>query len=198
MNRPILQPDEIASHLKTRFSSFAPWLGVLIVYEDSDSCGEAMDLFKYLTEGIGPEHSCNLQIWKLGEIGHPKVEEGVIGSLQTAAMVIFAARVDYQLPTETRAALEFGLANRQEKEGALVALLGDSHGPEHILSDLHLYLRDAAWNAGLKYFPRTFVIQPNRPAYSIGSIHHRAETITSTLRAIMESAPPQAHCGINE
>jgi hypothetical protein len=110
-----------------------------------------------------------------------------------ADMLVVAANPAGEFPESIRAWTESWVANRGDREGALIGLLG-SEGNTIACADKHVYLRDAACRAGMDYFTdvpeNLFEPIPD----SIEDYNERAMAMTPVLEEILRCRrqPPVA------
>src|ERR1041384_6897291 len=96
--------DESAIILNAQRWKPSTWFRVLILFEDEVAGREAMSVFENLVRQLGMDHLVDSHFWKLSDISHPEVREGVVESAAGAEMIVVSGREDLVLAQEAERA----------------------------------------------------------------------------------------------
>jgi hypothetical protein len=193
-----IEIDEAAIILNARKWMPSKWFRILILFEDDMTGREAMRLFDNLVQQISMDHLVDSHFWKLAEISHPEVREGVVESAAAAELIVVAGREDSVLAQEAERAIDAGIHQKPLSNGILVGLVGCENSAPEKQSKLLRQLRELAARHGLQFFPGLFELQGGSKNFTMDKVLDRAERITTTLHRILKQPPPFPHGGINE
>lgn len=169
-------------------------LKVLFVYEDAEAEDRALHETARLLKRDESAFRTESHRW---DFLHPEVLSNLREAACMADVIVIAGRAESELPVEVQAALEIGLDGRCRRTscGKLIALLGRVNGKEVPDSPLWLYVRELTQRTGLEFVTAKYDASHTDDESegcspicecSIEAIHRRAETMTPTLKSIMD------------
>jgi hypothetical protein len=95
---------------------------VLIMYEDFGTGKRAKEGIDYVVEELGNEFDFRHSMWRLDILQDPKLNILADPALAEADLLIISLRGEAQIPAKIRVLIDTWLAERTNRDGALVAL----------------------------------------------------------------------------
>jgi hypothetical protein len=171
---------------------------VVVTYEDKATRDRAMLLCDQLVQNLWEDIDLEFSWCKFDYLRDPRIATAATAAASRADLIIFSAHASSSLPPEVRNWIEAWTNQRQDREGALVALIEAASHPINGATPTHLYLRDVADRARMDYLsdlPEAVSVEFTRP---FDAIMHRAVTVTPVMERILHQISPYSHWGINE
>jgi hypothetical protein len=164
----------------------------VILYEDSRARQLASDFWHRveLDHPVEQEFDVN---WLPVTFAHNAIDAAEAAEKAARAdLVVFAVNLENDLADEIRSWIDSWLHRRGEREGAIVALTAQPHGPGAMAGAAEVYLRHVAHRAGMDYLSGTPPTVPMAIPDSLDSFCDRAGAKTSLLDEILrtQSLPP--------
>lgn len=168
-------------------------LKVLFVYENAEAEERALHETTRLLNRQESSLRIEAHRW---DFLHPRALSYLREAACMADVIVIAGCAESEMPVEVQAALEVGLDGRCRRTdgGKLIVLLGHLNRKEVPDSPLWLYARELAQRTGLDFVTAKYDVVrtddectggPPPCECSSEAIHRRAETITATLKSIM-------------
>jgi len=173
-------------------------LAVAVVYEDSATRDRAMSLCDHLVHKLWEDIDFEFSWWKCDYLCDAGIAADAAVAAGRADMIIFSGDADRELSPAVKTWTETWAARRENREGALVALVGMGNGPVQGAGTSHIYLRDVAQRAEMDYL--TNLSDPLSEPVN-GLVHgmtQRAAPVSSVLDRFLLRVSPASHWGINE
>lgn len=168
---------------------------VVVVFEDKRAREKAVKFCGQLVERHWASCEFGMTWLTFSALEDVGAARDAAAKIRGADIVVFAARAEGPLPSAVTEWVEGWLANRQDREGMLAALIDSGPIPSGWAADKHSWLRNVAHRAGMDYV--TQVPQDiTRPIPdSLDSFSERAEQVTSVLDEILHKPvpPPRLH-----
>jgi hypothetical protein len=163
---------------------------VVIVYEDNMVREAAVKFCDHLVNRFWPGEELDVE-WRSFESleAAPSLKQ-TTGKAAEADLIVFSTRPTGNFPSAVELWIETWLAERGEREGALVGLMERTANPSGATPDKCMYLRNVAHRAGMDYLTR---VPQHIHAFpdSSDSLAARAQQITHVLDDILRKpAPP--------
>ena len=179
-------------------SPSAEALTVAVVYEDSATRDRAMSLCDHLVHRLWEDIDFEFSWWKCDYLSDAGIAADAAVAASHADMIIFSGDAHRELSPAVKTWTETWAARRENREGALVALIGTGNGPMQGTGSNHSYLRDVAQRAEMDYL--TNLPDPlSEPVNgSVQGITQRAAPVNSVLDSFLQRVSPASHWGINE
>jgi hypothetical protein len=162
---------------------------VFVAYEDSEARRKAAEFCDGLIKRFWTQSEFELSWRAFSELEDPGLAKEAAARAATAELVVFACHHDTDWSEAVQRWLETWPGQRDEREGALAALI-DS---EREISAKHVYLRAVAHRAGMDYLTQV----PQEMAFSfpesLDAYSERASQMTGVLEGILHHhpAPPR-------
>jgi hypothetical protein len=130
--------------------------------------------------------------WWLFEQLSVKAHAGEAAAKAAAAdLVVFSVSTTGDLPGHVKLWIEMWIANRKDREGALVCLVSHPHSPAYLASLKEIYLRHTAHRAGMDYLSEIPSASGKALPDSPDSCCERARHVSSVLDEILRAGPNQ-------
>lgn len=162
---------------------------VVVVYEDEVTRDAAVDFCDELVGKFWAKCSFDLTWYSFAQIMNQQTGLDAVGKAVEADIVVLATHPDGWIPAEVREWTERWIAERGEKEGALVGLLDPTSNGD-AFTNKYTWARNVAHRAGLDYLtqtPETLQSFPDCP----DSLSERARARTSVLDEILRRELPR-------
>jgi hypothetical protein len=160
-------------------------VAVAVVYEDTLTRDRAMVVCDELVQRFWAEVDFEITWWRESYLADSDIAMAATDSATNADLIVFSTHAEGDLSAGLTAWIETWLDKRQEREGALIGLIGT---PDDAIThaDLkHRYLTKIAERAKLDYLSSVLPIAAQAVDESIDSIHKRADQITAVLDQIL-------------
>jgi len=138
----------------TQFNSGGA-LKVVIIYDDFAAGQHAIRTSKSLLDQLS-DFEFQTTLWKFAVLRSPKLKEMAAQDAAEADVVIVAAHVRGELPTDIKSLLELWVERKKQGPTALVAMLGGAEGNIEGISQTQHYLQEVANRGHSDYFVRRF------------------------------------------
>jgi hypothetical protein len=161
----------------------------VVFYETALACERAVEFCRHLTD----DHSTAIDWYSFDALTEASSAARATRKASIADLLLFSMIFDGDLPREVKIWIEGLLAERHEREGAIIGLVLDR--PQHVsveVSPKEIYLRHTAKRAGMDYLSHGTPAQWNAMPDSIDSFNQRAGQMTSVLDQILRTptVPP--------
>jgi len=160
-------------------------LAVAVVYEDTLTRDRALSVCDELVQQFWAEVDFEITWWRESYLADPDIAMAAAESAANADLIVFSTHAQGELSAAIITWVETWLDKRQEREGALVGLIGT---PDDTVTDAdlkHRYLTKIAERGKLDYLSSVLPMAPQVADESIDSIHRRADQITTVLEQIL-------------
>ena len=179
-------------------SDSAEALTVAVVYEDTATRERAMSLCDHLVHKLWEDVDFEFSWWKCDYLSDPGIAADATVAASGADMIIFSGDADQELSPAVKSWTETWAARRENREGALVALIGMGDGSSHGSGPVRVYLRDVAQRAGMDYLTNLPDDLSEKIDGTVPGITQRAAPVNSVLERFLQRVSPASHWGINE
>ena len=162
---------------------------IVVIYEDAATRENAVRVCDHLVKRFWAEGELDVNWWSCAMLEEPvQACQGVEKAVQ-ADLIILSLRRDRELASSVSEWIEGWLAQRGEREGALVDLTGQDVEAGGAAAERHIYLRHAAHRGWMDYLTR----EPETISWSMPdspeSVTARADRVTSVLDEILHTQP---------
>jgi hypothetical protein len=123
---------------------------VLIIYEDFGTGKRAKKGLDYVAEELGNDFEFRHSMWRLDILQDPKLNVMAAPALAEADLLIISLRGEGQLPAEVRALIDMRLAEKTNRDCALVALFEGAASAAR--TPVYACLANLARQHGLDFF----------------------------------------------
>ena len=144
-------------------------LNITVVYQDALTRQWACQTCQRTAALVGPER-LNITWWKTVFLNHPEVFVEAVGAAAPADILAFSVYGAAELPPELLAWIDAWLPRRQQRPGALLALIGVAEEADSQAAATREYLRAVTRKATLDFF-----------AYDVRCPAQVAELVAPTL-----------------
>jgi hypothetical protein len=175
-----------------RQESKATW-SVVVVYEDDPARARAVGFCDQLVSRFWQRCEFDVSWWSFAQLEGAEATLAAAARAAHADLIAFASKPEGDFPQPIKTWIEKWLAQRGDREGLLVGLLGpdvdvaDREGPKH-----H-YLRNAAHQGALDYLTHVPQDISRSIPESLDSYTQRADEVTSLLDGILHQRVPPPH-----
>jgi len=161
---------------------------VVVIYKDDNARDQAVRFCDGLVARFWPHYNFDINWWSYQALTELESTKAVNNVLELD-LLVFAGPAEEPLPLEVHDWIERWSAERGEREGALVDLIGS----ESNSADTHFYLRAVAHRAKMDYLTQMPQHIPRFIPESRESYWNRAAQITSVLDEILQHhvTPPR-------
>jgi hypothetical protein len=173
-------------------------LSVILAFDGDVAHNKARQFFAHLLEEFEEELDLESGCWSFAQLCQERFAEEAARAAATADLIGFVSAAPGDLPFPVKAWIERWLAKKEDRDAALVALVGRESGGAQTPSPMQQYLEHIAKEAGLSFFPGTFALPEAAPRFAPETIRARAETRTALIETILNYVPPPPRWGINE
>jgi hypothetical protein len=175
-------------------------LSVILAFDGDVAHKKARQFFAHLLEEFEEELGLESSWWSFEQLCRERSAEEAARAAASADIIGFVSAAPEDLPFSVKAWIERWLAKKEDRDAALVALVGrESDGTQtQTPSPMQQYLEHIAKEAGLAFFPGTFALPQAAPRFTPETILARAETRTALMETILNYVPPPPRWGINE
>ena len=173
-------------------------LALAVAYEDHETLQRAEEVFGRLAEEVAQEAAIAFAWFKFVDLHEPELASRATRDAINADWIVFAAHAGTELPCVVEAWIETWLARKVSQHSALLALIGLPQDRRKGITPIHVYLRDVAERAAMRFFSQVIKAPDEILPCSAEMIAERAHKITPTLDGFLHQpiAPPR--WGINE
>ena len=179
-------------------SDAAEALTVAVIYEDGATRDRAMSLCDHLVHKLWEDIDFEFSWWKCDYLNDPGIAADAAVAASRADMIIFSGDADRDLSPAVKTWTETWAAQRENREGALVALIGTGNGPIQGSGSSHIYLRDVAQRTEMDYLTNLPDPLSETVNGSVQAIASRSAPVSSVLDSFLQRVSPASHWGINE
>jgi len=190
-------PCDAGFHTMRRSDSAAV-CSVVVTYEDTTTRDRAISICDHLVHKLWEDCEFEFSWWRFDYLRDPEIAVAAVAAANGADLIIFSAHAVQELPRAVKAWIETWLVKRENRESALVALIGTAPELMQGVSPTHIYLRDVAHRAKMDFLTHVPDSLTERLDGGVETIRQRAESVTSVLDKILQQASPPSHWGINE
>jgi hypothetical protein len=162
---------------------------VVIVYEDNVVREAAVKFCDHLVKRFWPGEELDVEWRSFESLEAAPSSKQATGKAAEADLIVFSTRPTGNLPSAVELWIETWLAERGEREGALVGLMERAAAPGGAIPHKCMYLRSVAHRAGMDYLtqvPQHILVIPD----SLDSFAARAEQVTHVLDDILRKPTP--------
>ena len=165
---------------------------VVVVYEDAAAREEAVRFCDLLIERFWARYEFDVGWWSFAMLEEDDSAREATRKATEAALIVFAPRLDGEVPIAVQKWIEGWLGDRGDREGALVGLLDPGAGLSGGLASKYVYLRTVAHRCGLDYLTQLPEDIARAIPDSLESYNERAAQVTSVLDEILHqpALPP--------
>jgi hypothetical protein len=128
---------------------------MMLMHDGKRARAEAQRTISRLLAGSLTGFDVHLDEISFSEIAHPEISAEAVELAERCDLFILATVNESNLPNEIVAWLHRWFQSRQQKEAAVVCLVGSSHGAV-LGSPVHLYLQHLAGEHHLSFFSSAF------------------------------------------
>ncbi len=185
-------------HIGEAHSNSADVCAVAVVYDDTATRDRAMLLCDHLVGRLWEDIDFEFSWWKFDYLRAAQIAADAAAAARNADMIIFSAHAARELTPTVRNWIGTWTGERENREGALVALIGTAHDLIRGASPVHHYLRDVAKRARMEYLSNLPEAVSEPFDVSVDAILSRATTVTLVMDRILKQASAPSHWGINE
>lgn len=158
---------------------------VAVVYEDTLTRDRAMSVCDELVHQFWTEVDFEISWWRESYLADSDIAMAAADSAANADLIVFSTHAGGELSAGLTTWIESWLDKRQEREGALIGLIGTSDDAITDVDLKHRYLTKIAERGKLDYLSSVLPIAPQTVDESVDSIHRRADQITAVLEQIL-------------
>ena len=173
-------------------------LSVILAFDGDVAHKKARQFFAHLLEEFEEEFELESSWWSFEQLCQERFAEAAARAAASADVIGFVSAAPGDLPFPVKAWIERWLAKKEDRDAALVALVGRESDGTQTPSPMQQYLEHIAKEAGLAFFPGTFALPQGAPRFMPETILARAETRTALMETILNYVPPPPRWGINE
>lgn len=166
-------------------------MAVAVVYEDTLTRDRALSVCDELVRQFWAEVDFEITWWREGYLADSNIAMAAASSAINADLIVFSAHAEGELSAGLKTWIETWLDKRGDREGVLIGLIGTPQDAITGIDLKHRYLTQIAERGKLDYLSSILPMTPQSAQDSIGSIHRRAEKITSILAEILIYPPAQ-------
>ena len=166
------------------------------MYEDFAAGRRANDTCSFLLAQMGQEAELRSEMWKFEVLRNPKLADIAAGEALEADVIIVATHGAMPLPEEVTGWIDRWLPLRENRAGALIALLGGSLNPKQPLPPAYAYLQKVAESAKMDFLPRVLAYKAEETTDFDGP--PLSDVSAARWDELMKRPGPERHWGINE
>jgi len=163
---------------------------IVVIYEDTATREHAVRACDHLVKRFWAEGELDVTWWSCAMLAEPALARQGVEKAVQADLIILSLCRDRELASPVSEWIESWLAQRGDREGALVDLTGQEAEAGGAAAERHIYLRHAAHRGGMDYLTR----EPETISWSmpdsLESVTSRADQVTSVLDEILHTQPP--------
>src|SRR6185295_2535741 len=176
--------------------STKPFL-VMVVFDDCAAQKKATQIYSGLVKQFGDDFAIESDWCRFDELRETTAAERAARIAAHADLVMFVAAGQDDLPDHIKLWIEMWMARKENRETALVAMIGVTKKQPRPSTPAHAYLERVATQTGLNFLPGQFEVTRSIPSCSLEGLIERAEAVTPVLEEILHHPPPP-RWGINE
>ncbi len=166
----------------------AQW-SVVSLFENVTAREQAMQFCDTLVSRFWPDFSFDFLWCPWTDLARPTKAKEAEAKVREADLILVAMAPGGRCPAWLRHWLELALADRSEREGALVAIPAPDSGLSAEAAAAQAYLRKLAHQSGLDYLTAVPQSLPAGVPESLESYNVRASQMTSVLDTILRHSP---------
>ena len=163
---------------------------VVVVYEEEVTREVAVNFCDHLVERFWSRAGFDVSWWSFALLEDPGAAWQAAQKAIHADIIIFATRPEGEMPQRIREWIESWLGQREDREGAFVALIDESGAGVGAGAGKQIYLRQVAHRAGMDYLTQVPQEISRAIPDSLEWCTERAGQVTNVLEEILHQHPP--------
>jgi hypothetical protein len=137
----------------------APYLSVMITYQDLECSQRAMNAFESLVANLGGEYIFTRSTWKFDLLQFPKMREMAARDALDADIIIICAHEEADMPPEVDLWIQDWAGRKVNSPSALVALFERAEDRCCLINPAKSKLEEVARRIGMAFFSETLDIR---------------------------------------
>ena len=181
----------------TQLTTAETW-SVVVVCEDAATHAHALEVCDHFMKSYWTEVEFEFSWWLFAGLHDPEKASAAARAAADADLIVFATHPEGDVPRVVKEWVEAWLAQRGEREGALIGLVRAAAGTQSSTSPKNLYLREVSHRAKMDFLSEMPRSVPGMIPHDADTVAQRAGQVTTVLDEIVHHTRPPSHYGLNE
>ena len=169
----------------------------IILHEDEVTLERVERICEHLV-GEFEDTPFDCYLIRFDELSDLRLAQVAAALASQADLVVFSAHAGRELPDATKNWIETWLPTKNLSDSALAALVGLPEDEQKGITPIHVYLREIAARGHMQFLSQVITAPGEVETFTRERLLERRETITPTLRNLLQTELIPQHWGINE